>query len=187
MLYTKVLNITFLTLFYISSVKKINYFFIGVLVCYAIAEVNFKLRNGLIAMCFVAISRSFLLFIVVNKFKIKNRKFFYESLVVFSLVCWIILFLKLNHSNTRLYILIILVALLLTILFTILFLKLINTRKHGVLEMFLGVSIFIFSDTLFAFNSSIFSGKLEPIIVAFTYHLAFFFLTISMIKKALSN
>lgn len=146
---TRTLTIVFLGLYYLSSVNKINKFFIFFLISLLPTAILFSIDDyNYLGMLAVGISRLLLiLFLAFQKNKI-DKKLLRTLLLIFSIILSFIAYA--SYDNSIFFYIAVLATILLSILASISFTKLLSKGiKRGNLEFFIAFFIFIISDALF--------------------------------------
>lgn len=178
----RVISICILFLYYLTSVNKINTNYIITVTLFLITDTLFSLEryyhSGMLPL---VLSRIFLIIITLKSVKAFDYKQFSKIVLMFSVLAFIIFF-SLNIKKDLLYISM-LVALTLIILGSLVFMNLLNSRKKGNLEMFLGVFLFIISDAIFGVQKIDESNYKLPVFTTIVYNIAYYLICKAIIKK----
>lgn len=181
--FVRVFGIVALAVYYVTCVEKVNYYFLAVLALIALSGYVFAYDNSsTFGFFLIALYRTILLGIVYFYFKQRDVTFFTLLFIAFSVIAFFILS-QISRNNLRFY-LVVYIAFLLISMFSILIINLLYVKKRGVFEMFLGISLFIFSDVIFSLNSLKILGSSKFIIISLFYHVTYFLITIAIIKKS---
>lgn len=178
--FSNIFSFLLLAFYYVKSVKKPTILPVLFLLVLFFAEITFNLNYPkIIPYTFSFSHRSILLFLVLKNSRKIDTKTFWSVVLYFSIISIIILILA--YSKSVLFLLTVLISIVSILLSSLLFTNLLKTLSKGNIELFLGVFLFLISDTTLEISG--FEWEHKNSIHTIIYHISYFLLCQGIIKQ----
>lgn len=178
----KILSVVFVALYYCFSVSKIDKLFIISLFFSLLGGVIYNIdSSSAYVLVTVFFARFLILLTTIQDFKRIDKKLFIK--VLFMMIFCATLVLSLLFRKEIYFYFVICVAILTVFLISMLYMKTLKTIKKGNIEMFSAIAICMFVDAVFSIQNMSIPKVLGIIIVSSVYHMCYYLMCVSMIKK----